>query len=596
MLRKHVLVLLTTFLSTTLFAQSPSAEFESGYKTAKKLMELGKYGLSMQSFKSLMANTEENDLTPYAQYYMAYSAYMSGDKSFAKDAFLQITIKHEDWAQIDAAYLWLSQIGFELSGPFKGMLYASKIAKEPYLSKSKKFIEIGLKGLSVDVLATLHQEYEDNAQVGEAYALALSKEPATQEKDSVMNKLITQFGFDRERFTRIPLSKVKDQYEIGILLPLFIDRIEASGKYLKKSLAVDIYEGAVMAAHDVDSTLFTLHVFDTKKDTAQLNRMMNNGALKEMDAVLGPLYPDLIEKMESYAAKNQLNFVNPTSSNPYIASSSPYAFLSRAGADQLAAKAADYMVTQPVNKNLFIYYGTSDVDSVSAYIYKEKMEADSFNVVLVQRIGNENRRQVYDGLTASETVVDREKIAKMTREEIERAIQLPTTDSLLIQPDSIGHIFIASSDPVLPTEAMSAIISRGDSIKIMGVGNWFESENAGLSIMEGLGVTLAISAFDDVSTAEYRQLTRRYIEKYKRVPGKYFFRGYYAMKFIASSLKNYGTYFQNGYKTHGNFDSTMDFEHTNTNGSVRIIRMEDNKITEQSIVRENSEDEGSSKY
>lgn len=583
MIKKLFFTLFVVSLSITVNAQKASSDFESKYNTAKQLLDQGKYGLAMQSYKSLLANSKQNELVPFAQFYLGNAAYYDGNISYAKDVFLQLTVKYSDWSKIDAAYLWLSQIGFEQSGIFKGMLYGSKITTEPYLSKNQKIVESELINQPLDVLQKLHEEYPSQKIIAEAYAIELSKEPTTIELRAELDSLINEFSLDRDKFNSIPESNQKDQYSIGIMLPLFIDRVEATGKYLKKSLAIDIYEGAKMAAHDTDSTLFDIKVFDTQKDSAQLSVFLESGGLKELDAILGPIYPKPVEKMKHIASKEKINFLNPTSSNSVISNSSPYAFLSRASASSLAVKAAEFMKTDSINKNLFIYYGTSAVDSISAYVYKHEMEADSFDVVSILKIGSENRREVYDILTASETITDHTKVSKMTKEEIERALQLPTIDSLLIQPDSIGHIFIASSDATVPTEAMSAIISRGDSIKIMGVGNWFESNNAGFGIMEGLGVTLAISAVDDVATQEYKRLKIRYIEIYKKQPSKYFFRGYYGMKALTESLKQYGTFFQNGYGEQGNFNELFDFEKSNSNESIKIIKMIDNYIQEIEI-------------
>lgn len=586
MTKKLFFILLVLGLVIKVEAQKASTEFEASYKAAKQLLDQGKHGLAMQSFKTLLAKGEVNEQLPYTNFYLGNAAYLDGNISYAKNVFLQITVKHSSWQKIDAANLWLSRIGFEQSGVFKGMLYGTKIIEEPYLSKSNKYIKSQLQDQPVDVLEELYNNYPTNKLVAEAYAFALSALPTSLETRVVLDSLINKFEFDRSHFNSIPQSIHKDQYAIGIMLPLFIDRLEATGKYLKKSLAVDIYEGAIMAAYDIDSTLFDLQVFDTRKDSAQLTILLEDGGLKSLDAVLGPIYPKPVTKMEWIGSSEKINFLNPTSSNAEISNSSPYAFLSRATASQLAIEAANYMKTQLINKNIFIYYGTSKIDSISAFVYKQEMEADSFKIVSMLEIGKENRRQVYDGLTASVKIADRKRIRRMTKAQIQNAFQLPTTDSLLIQPDSLGHIFIASSDPTVPTEAMSAIISRGDSIKVMGVGNWFESRNAALGIMEGLGVTLAISAVDDVSTLEYQELTKRYIEKYKSQPTKYFFRGYYGMKAIAESLKHYGTYFQNGYRDEGNFKPLFDYENSNSNGSIKIIKMLDNQIQELEIEEE----------
>ena len=141
MIKKLLVLLLTYFFAINVFAQKASPDFESRYATAKKLLDQEKFGLAMQSYKTLLAGTEKNDLVPYAQFYLGDAAYRDGSVSYAKDVFLQLSIKHPDWSNMDAAYLWLSRIGFEQSGPFKGMLYAVKIESEPYLNKSDKYIK-----------------------------------------------------------------------------------------------------------------------------------------------------------------------------------------------------------------------------------------------------------------------------------------------------------------------------------------------------------------------------------------------------------------------------------------------------------------------
>ncbi len=578
MSKKLFFLLLAACLTLNVNAQKASTQFESTYKAAKHLLDEGKYGLAMQSFKKLLAKGETNKLVPFAQFYLGNAAYQNGDTEYAKNVFLELTVKYPDWNKIEAAYLWLSRLGFEQSGSFKGMLYATKITSEPYLSKSNNYLKQQLSKEPFEVLQELYFEYNDNKEVATAFAYVLNLQQQTPENKQLLDSLINKFELDRDQFNSIPPSVHKNHYEIGIMLPFYIDRVEATGKYLKKSLAVDIYEGAKMAAYDTDSSLFTLKVFDTKKDSSQVRICMENGGGKELDAVLGPIYPKPVQKMKEISRKNKINFLNPTSSNSAICKDNPYAFLSRSTATQLAKASASFIKSQEGLKNVYIYYGTSEVDSISAYVYKTELEADSFQIKSIIKIGPDNRRDVYDGLTDAKQIVDRRKVGRMTKEQIKNAFRLPRIDSLLIPLDSIGHIFIASSDPTISTEAMSAIISRGDSVKIMGVGNWFESNDAGLGIMEGLGVTLAISAVDDVSTLEYKELTRRYIEKHKTQPSKYFFRGYFGMKMITESLKEYGTYFQNGYHNKGNFNPMFNFESTNSNASIKIIRLVNNNI------------------
>lgn len=265
MIRKQIILLLVLGCSVSVSAQKASPDFESKYNAAKLLLTQDKNGLAMQSFNTLLQSNEKNDLLPYAQFYLANATYYDGDVSRAKEVFLQLTVKHPNWSKIEAAYLWLSRIGFEKSGLFNGMLYADKIESEPYLAKSNLYLKKEFAGKPLEVLEELYEEYPNNEELAMAYAKELSILPTSFETSLILDSLIQAFDFDRNQFSSIPESELKESYSIGILLPLFIDRLEATGVYLNKSLAVDIYEGAKMAVFDTDSTMFTLEVFDTKK-------------------------------------------------------------------------------------------------------------------------------------------------------------------------------------------------------------------------------------------------------------------------------------------------------------------------------------------
>jgi hypothetical protein len=56
------------------------------------------------------------------------------------------------------------------------------------------------------------------------------------------------------------------------------------------------------------------------------------------------------------------------------------------------------------------------------------------------------------------------------------------------------------------------------------------------------------------------------------------------MKLIAESLKKYGTYFQNGYHKKGKFDPMFDFENTNSNSAIKIIKLINHQLVELQIL------------
>lgn len=581
--KSYLFILIFSCWIGVVLAQKPTTSYQSQYTIAKQFLQQGKFGLAMENFKQLLAKSESNALVPYANFYLGVAACNNGDISYAKKVFLQLSIKYPQWDKIDAAYLWLCYIGYQQSGAFQALLYASKIVKEPYLSKKDDFLETKLRYEPIEVLSQLYKTYPNQLSVGITYARALSQLPPNPQHAKTLDSLVHVLDLDAQEFSTYPASVVKDTYTIGVLLPLFIDRLVGTGKYIKKNIAIDIYEGALMAINDVDSLLFSVKVLDTKMDSSTLTDSYNNGWFDNVDAVFGAIYTKPMVKMANLSTKNKLLYLNPTSSNSSLVYQYPYLFLSRAGGEQLAKEIGEVGRLSPGAKTALIYYGTSISDSAAAFTYKQQLESDSIQVIEVKKIGKENRREIYDQLTASTKVVDRSKVSHMTKDQLKNTLGLPMRDSLLIAPDSIGQIFIASNDYSLATEAMSAIISRGDTVQIYGVGNWFEAGNANFSIMEGLGVTLAISAVDDVATDFYKKLTNRYMLKFHKKPGKYFFRGYFGMKALAESLKNYGTYFMNGYRIHGNFDPIFDFSGSNSNGAVKVIRIMNHQISEISV-------------
>ena len=78
---------------STALAQNIKQLFEEG----KQLFDQEQYALAFGKFEPLTALTQENDMVKYASFYYAVSAYKTGDKVIAKNAFKQIQGKYPNW-------------------------------------------------------------------------------------------------------------------------------------------------------------------------------------------------------------------------------------------------------------------------------------------------------------------------------------------------------------------------------------------------------------------------------------------------------------------------------------------------------------------
>ena len=201
-------------------------------------------------------------------------------------------------------------------------------------------------------------------------------------------------------------------------------------------------------------------------------------------------------------------------------------------------------------------------------------------MVVIKKVSKENPRAIFDYLTASKQVVDSVELRRLWRTQKGRIRTLPMMDSLLIQADSIGHIFVASDNSVMASEVMSAVTSRRDSVQIVGVGTWFDKSNASLDLLETMGIWLAISKSDNLNSSDNKLLMERYMDKYHTKPSKYFFMGYHTLQFVSQSLINYGIYFQNGYNNIGNFNPDWDFHEARDNQTMQIVKLEGGEIVQ----------------
>jgi len=564
-------ILLFVLLSRLVSGQP--IDYKKDYGIAKSNLEAGNYDAALKGFRSLIANDPAHPMASYTSYFYGVTAFALDQKEQAKDMFLQIIKKYPQWNKIPDTYLWLSKIYFELSSPNQGMYYAAKVEGDSsLLGLAAEIIRGYLSQLDKITLASLLNEHDDTI-IAEYLVLKMLRVPYEDQNYNRLDSLISYYKLDSARLgLGIPDNRFKEHYKVAVMLPLFSERLWESGVYMQKSLAVDIYEGIQLALLEFDSTKIKIEVFDTKKDSLTTSAILLNGNLNGADAIIGPLYPKPIELVANYSYESKVNFVNPVSTNSDLIEKNPFAFLLRTGGKTTGKLLAEFARGRFENKACAIYYGPRKSDSLAAFNYAERMLADSFHIVIMQRTRTDKARELFDSLTSSISVVDSVELKRLW-EEGEEVQFMPLRDSLLLKVDSIGHIFIASDNKAIAAEVMAAITSRGDTTQIIGLGNWFSEANASLDIMEKLGVWLAMQEYEDMLLPNNIKIRNLYMEHNHKKPSKYFFYGYYSMKFIGNSLLKHGIYFQNGLKINGSDIHWFDYSYGQDNQRLVVFKL-----------------------
>jgi LysM repeat protein/ABC-type branched-subunit amino acid transport system substrate-binding protein len=133
-----------------------------------------------------------------------------------------------------------------------------------------------------------------------------------------------------------PVGNLKGSYNVALLLPLYLQenaqRIEIDssqtikGKKNHKVIPIDeqwiyppsipfleLYEGVLIAADTLRSRGLDiiLHVYDIRSDTVEVTHLIEAGALKEMDLIIGPVYSRNLSIVAAYAGNYDIPVVSP---------------------------------------------------------------------------------------------------------------------------------------------------------------------------------------------------------------------------------------------------------------------------------------------
>ena len=321
---KYLFLILVMALVSGL-AKGQPINYKKDYDAAKANLDVGNYSLALRGFTELLNSDPAHPSSAYTSFFYGVAAYSSGQKEKAKDMFLQITRKYAEWDKTAEAYLWLIKISFEMSSPNMGMFYADQLKDDAVMQKSAADIKYSyLQELDIESLQAILEENNDDEFLASILATKLVGLSYDERDNDYLFTLIDQYNLDSTILgITVPADIIKDRYKVAVMLPLFVDRLWESGVYIQKSFAVDLYEGIKIAHAEFDSTKIELQVFDTYKDATVTKKILKSGKLKDIDAIIGPLYPEPLALVADYSNEYKVNFVNPVSTNSELVRYNP---------------------------------------------------------------------------------------------------------------------------------------------------------------------------------------------------------------------------------------------------------------------------------
>ncbi|MEQ9298355.1 MAG: ABC transporter substrate-binding protein [Cyclobacteriaceae bacterium] len=556
---KYILFYLL-LLSQTLFGQDYQASFLAG----KSYLANKNYQLAQQSFQQVINDDTANPFRSYGAFYYGIASYNLGQLSIAKDIWRQVEVKDSRWKNIDEIYYWLTKVNLESDELALALPYADKAGDTTVVKSINSMLTTGLQEVEeLELLSEWYNQYPENRSVAERYAQVLLSNPLTQANNEIVAEINEKFSLAGE----LQVVK-KDVYKVAVMLPFMYQSLEDMSMIVRNKFITDLYAGMDLAANHLKAQGVNIELlpYDTRRSKPETAKILEREEMKSMDLIIGPLYPGPFELVNQFSRENRINMFNPLSGNGEIIAENPFSFLLKPTYETMAKVAAGYAQSTYIDdEDLIILYEDEDRFASMASVYDSVMTKAGYNVVQRLKLSKENSREILDALTSSQEVIltreERDSLLLLPfrrvndREPTESEIRNPDipTDSLIFYEDrymlgidSIGHIFVASTNSLIAANAVGGVEVRGDRIPIVGLGDWLNFNVLTLEQFERLEVALIHTNYVNYDSTGVYAVEEQLTQLYRDKPSINQLTGYDLIWFVGQQLFEHGVYFQTG--------------------------------------------------
>ncbi|MCC5928769.1 MAG: amino acid ABC transporter substrate-binding protein [Cyclobacteriaceae bacterium] len=577
---KLILFVVSLMLACTFALQGyAQTDFQKEFEKGKAYYLEGRYNFAMQVLQPITRSEPGNPFAPYAAYYYALSAYYTGEIPNARFMLMQIKTYFPNWEKIDEVNLWFSRIRLE-EGDFKQALDLIEEIKDRNIKNEANLHKKAFISTIKDEkeLRDLFESMPNDRDVAEQLANRIVKNTVEEQDRELLEYLVGTFELDEEKYRikdRLKSLK-KDTYRIAVLLPFMFDQQGFnSGTTLANNFVFDLYKGILLGQQKLRELgiKVEIHAYDTKRDSLATQKIIEMDEMKNMDLIIGPLYPVPFRIVSRFSYENRINMINPLSNNSAIIANNPYSFLLMPTFETMMKQTAAFMNKKLGNKNAMIFYGTAERDSLLARNYAQALIDEGFVVVRYEKIDYSDTKRITEILNRASRV--QSPSIEGSHEEI----------FYEISRDSIGHIFVAAERASLIASAVSALENRNGNTLLLFRNTMLDNSVINFETLERLNAQIIAPDQANYSDERFVKFKQDFIKKFKSVPGKNALAGYEVMVSMGRLLHRYGNYFQVQFSEKGTLPGEIlpgiKFSGENDNQHVSIVQFINQQLIEQ---------------
>ena len=475
------------------------------YKKAVQLFAHSQYEQAGQKLTALSDKNYTNPMVPYAYFYNALSAKNKGNSYQSRVIFRSLFENFYDWDKINEARIIYAELNF-------GENYFEEGLKNLEAIQDKEFDDLKIDILnehipkikSISTLKELYFKFPTHEVLARNLVEKIQANRYNSKDDLEISDMLTnRFKLKEVSKSKIQskgntssASKNESSIDFGVLLPFNITDLANSVGANKYTF--ELYEGMKIAAEQLKAggINVNLHAFDVKKSKDDFLVLEKKEAFKNLDLIVGPLYPNPNEKAVEFTLKHKIIQVHPLSNNLNLLKDGNSIFLMQPSHLQQSRKTLQYVSGLDKKKTVSIYFGNAKKDSLFASIYRSEALKKGYKITVFKK---------YTG-----------NLQKL----------LPET----------GHIFLATDNNQGVKFLQSVSYSKITTETVCTAASFAWDKNQNNTFSEH--VSLIYPEFVSKEKENVRNFDKIFLEKMAGQPSFYAYAGYDLVLFFAKMLKD----------------------------------------------------------
>ena len=337
-------------------------------------------------------------------------------------------------------------------------------------------------------------------------------------------------------------SPRKNTWRVALMLPLDLDAVtqmdvmslpddpEEAYPPLK---FVQFYEGFLMALDSLSKEGFKVKVtvYDADKDTLKTKKLLRDPEFKNVDLIIGLLYPRNFQIVADFAEKNRINIVNPISEREQLVKGNPRIFKVRPATSSLQLSLLGFLTANFKEGKIII---------VNPSVYPDKDAASNLKKSCLA--------------AKLETVITSDYAGAVEQ----------------FSKEKENALIIFSQNKAGALDLITKLNEKRSDCKltVIGMPRWDKIEDLETDYLVNLKTHVFSPYFVDFADPDVQHFILKYQDRYKAIPDDLAFQGFDVGFYFLTALQKYGKGFERciAELKMKSLQTTFNFSQSNGNG------------------------------